>query len=138
MFVVDLVVPLSDDQAWARVSDLRSHTAHVPLTEVRQDSGDARLGTEFVARTGLGPLGFNDSMLITAWEPPHRLRIVKTGRLLAGWAQIEVHPDPAGCRVRWAEELWLRGARPLTVALADCLWPRLFGSVLVGLLADPQ
>ena len=29
-------------------------------------------------------------MLVTAWEPPQRMRIVKTGRLLAGWAEITV------------------------------------------------
>ena len=33
-------------------------------------------------------------MLVTALEPGHRLRLVKTGRFLHGWAEIRVAADP--------------------------------------------
>lgn len=135
-FVVERVVPQSPQQVWDRVADLASHTEFVPLTRSGEVEGGVRLGAEFVARTGVGPLGFDDRMLITRWEPPRVLRIVKTGRLLSGWAQIEVLPEGSGARVRWSEELWLRGARRVSVGVADRLGPRLFGPVLAGLLGE--
>jgi hypothetical protein len=52
-------------------------------------------------------------MLVTAWEPPNaegvgRFRVVKTGRLLGGWAEISVEPDGAGARLDWHEDVVVR------------------------------
>ena len=135
-FTVTREVLATPERVWAAVSDISRHTAHVPLTTVVPDPLGDRLGAEHVARTAIGPVGFDDSMLVTAWEPPQRMRIVKTGRLLAGWAEITVAPRESGSRVTWTEELWLRGAPRLTRRLADAAGQRLFGSVLDGLLED--
>ncbi len=76
--------------------------------------GPTRVGTRFVARSGVGPLGFDDVMEVTVWEPPGdgvagRCRLEKRGRVVLGWAEIEVHPGPGGrTRVVWREEVRLR------------------------------
>jgi hypothetical protein len=127
---------LTDRRAvWDAVTDLRAHTRHVPLTEV-DVSGGLALGTEVVAVTRLGPLGAADRMLVTALEPGTRLRLVKTGWFLRGWADIEVLDSIDGAEVAWTEELWLPGLRRLTRPLGDRLGPVLFGRVVDGLLAD--
>lgn len=121
--------------AWDAVSDLAEHSRHVPLTTVRVPDGGLVLGSEVVARTGVGPLGFADRMLVTGIEPGKRLRLVKTGLWLRGWAEITVEPDGDGSRVLWMEELWLPGLRLLTRPLGDRLGPVLFAPVVEALLA---
>ena len=100
--------------------------------------GGLILGTEVVAWTRLGPLAAADRMLVTALEPGRRLRLVKTGRFLHGWAEIRVDADPVaptGSLVSWTEELWLPGLRRLTRAAGDRLGAVLFSRVVDGLLA---
>ncbi|MEO5608054.1 MAG: hypothetical protein ABIQ61_12200 [Ornithinibacter sp.] len=121
--------------AWEAVSDLAAHSRHVPLTEVRVPDGGLVLGGEIVARTGVGPIGFADRMLVTGIEPGERLRLVKTGLWLRGWAEITVEPEGEGALVVWVEELWLPGLRLLTRSLGDRLGPLLFGPVVDALLA---
>ncbi len=132
--------PLSVEDAFAAVADVAAHTAHVPLTTVTTDEGSPHVGWGFVAVTGVGRVGFSDRMYLTAWKPPHRFRMVKTGRLLAGWAEIAVAPDGPGSLVTWTEEITLRSGplSPLTRRIGDALAPRLFGPVLDGLLRDAE
>lgn len=137
-FTVLRHTPLPPDLAWASVTDLAEHTHDVPLTDVVVPEGGLVLGAEVVARTRLGPLAVADRMLVTAVEPGRRLRLVKVGRLLHGWADITVLPDPespGGARVEWVEELWLPGLRRLTRPVGDRLGPALFGRVVDGVLA---
>ncbi len=136
-FTVTRSTLLAAERAFDAVSDLAEHTRHVPLTDVEVPEGGLALGAEVVAWTHLGPLRAADRMLVTALEPGRRLRLVKTGRFLHGWADIEVEPDPqapGGSRVVWTEEIWLPGLRRLTRPLGDRLGPLLFGRVVEGLL----
>lgn len=129
---------LSRADAWDAVSDLAAHAAHVPLTEVLVDDPPLRLGTRVVALTRLGPLAFADTMLVTAHDPAQRLRLVKTGRILRGWAEITVVDDPdapGGSVVSWREELWLVALGRMTRPIGDRFGPRIFGPVVDGLLA---
>lgn len=106
MFRVSASSPEAIEQVWARVSDLTGHADGVPFTTGSGDPGEPRLGWRFVARTGLGPLGFDDPMVITVWDPLHRMRIEKTGRVLAGWADITLTSLPeGGTHVTWQEEV---------------------------------
>ena len=103
-------------EAWRRLTAWERHGATVPLTRIDvltpPPSGP---GTVFVARTGVGRVGFADPMRVTEWRPPGtdggpgHCRLEKTGRLVTGWAEIEVRPDPAGdgagSRVTWREDL---------------------------------
>ena len=137
-FTVRRRTSLSPPAAWAALTDLAEHTRHVPLTDLEVPAGGLTLGTEVVAWTRLGPLGLADRMLVTALEPGRRLRLVKTGRFLRGWAEITVEPDPVattGSLVGWTEELWLPGLRRLTRPGGDRLGAVLFSRVVDGLLA---
>ncbi len=126
---------LGRDAAWTAVSDLRQHTRYVPLTDVEVRGDGLALGTEVVAVTHLGRVGVADRMLVTGLLPGERLRLVKTGWFLRGWADIEVRTTDGGAEVIWTEELWLPGLRRLTGPIGDRLGPRLFGPVVEGLLA---
>ncbi|WP_199546969.1 SRPBCC family protein [Streptomyces sp. N35] len=105
--------PLPVAEAWRRVTDWERHAAQVPFTYTKLlTDGPNREGTRFIARTGLGPLGFDDPMEITLWQPPSpeaRCRLTKTGKVLTGWAEIEVHPAVRGpgSYVVWREDLRL-------------------------------
>jgi hypothetical protein len=127
---------LSCRAAWAAVTDLTAHTRHVPLTDVEVSDRSLALGTEVLAVTRLGPLAGADRMLVTALEPGRRLRLVKTGWFLHGWADIEVTGDGDGAEVSWTEELWLPGLRRLTRPIGDRLGPLLCGRVVDALLAE--
>ena len=96
-------VPLSQEDAFARVTDWVRHASFVPLTTIRlTDSG-------FVARTGVGPLAFDDPMEIVEWDPPRFCRLEKRGRVIRGWAEITVEPLDLGSRITWRELAATRG-----------------------------
>lgn len=134
-FQLRRTVPLSLDEAWRRLTTWPRHGAVVPLTRVAAvtppPTGE---GTVVVARTGLGPLAFDDRMEVTVWRPPADgepglCRLVKRGRVVLGWAEIEVRPGPGGrARVLWREELRVRflpGAfDPLLKAAARAVFGR--------------
>lgn len=127
-FSFELTVPGEPAQVWARVWDLDRHTAAVPLTRVVGcGPGGLSSGERFVARTGLGPLGFDDEMVVREWDPPHRAVIDKVGRVLTG--SIEVTIEPAVCassaaagapstRLRWSQRYGVTGVPGAVAGLA--------------------
>ncbi|MFX0539654.1 hypothetical protein ACQBAT_01610 [Ornithinimicrobium sp. Y1847] len=103
-FTLHLTVEGAPAQVWERLWDLDRHTAAIPLTETTSTSGPLGAGATFVARTGLGTLGFDDRMVVRRWEPPRHAVIEKVGRILTG--RIEVTLDPAGpdrTELRWRQ-----------------------------------
>lgn len=140
-FTIRRTSALPRQTLWDVVTDLREHTRHVPLTDVSVPEGGLVLGAEVSAVTRLGPLAGADRMLVTALEPGRRLRLVKTGRFLRGWADIRVAEATAGevgSHVEWTEELWLPGLRRLTRPIGDRLGPLLFGRVVEGLVTAAE
>ncbi|MFI7412143.1 SRPBCC family protein [Streptomyces sp. NPDC049627] len=119
-FLLERTVPLPLDEAWRRLTEWPRHGEAVPLTRVSVATpGPTHEGTLVVARSGVGPLSFDDPMEVTVWQPPEDdspglCRLEKRGRVVRGWAEIEVRPGPGGrARVVWREELgvrWLPGA----------------------------
>ncbi|WP_293786768.1 SRPBCC family protein [uncultured Aeromicrobium sp.] len=88
-------------EAYERITTWERH--RVPLTRIRRtDAG-------FVARTGVGPLAFDDVMRIARADPPRSVQLVKEGNVVSGWAIIDVEPDDVGCVVTWQEEMSFRG-----------------------------
>jgi hypothetical protein len=135
LFLLQRTVPLSLDEAWRRLTRWERHGDVVPLTRVSvatpPPTGE---GTVVVARSGLGPVAFDDRMEITVWRPPAvgepgLCRLEKRGRVVLGWAEIEVRPDPGGrTRVLWREELGVRllpgAADPLLGAAGRAVFGR--------------
>jgi hypothetical protein len=122
-------VRLSPDESWRRLTDWEQHGRFVPLTRItRTDAG-------FVARTGLGPVGFDDPMDIVDWREPTFCRLEKRGRVVTGWAELSVQPQGTGSRVVWREEIHVRGMPRALDGLTRASSHRLFSRVIDGLLA---
>ncbi|MEU1515940.1 SRPBCC family protein [Streptomyces sp. NPDC005811] len=141
LFQLERTTPLPVAEAWRRLTEWRRHGEVVPLTRVTvatpPPTGE---GTVIVARTGLGPLSFDDRMEVTEWHPPSvdgpgRCRLVKRGRVVRGWAEIEVRPTPDGpTRVLWREDLTVRSLPSLFDPLLRTAGHRMFGRAVDGLL----
>ena len=71
-FVVSAETEHTPAETWARLWDLDRHTAVIPLTTVTPNPPATRMGAGagFTGRTALGPLGFDDPMTVTGFDPP--------------------------------------------------------------------
>ena len=70
-------------------------------------SGGHGTGAEVTGRTGIGPVGFTDHMVITEWDPPRRCVVTHTGRVIRGQGIFEVTPRGHGSEFRWTEQVQL-------------------------------
>lgn len=143
-FSLERTAPLPLDEAWRRLTAWQRHGDAVPLTRVTVTTpGPTRRGTVIAARTGLGPLAFDDTMEVTVWQPPGDdtpglCRLDKRGRLVRGWAEIEVRPGPGGrSRVLWREELSVRLLPSLFDGLLVRAGRNVFGRAVNRLLRHP-
>jgi hypothetical protein len=66
-------------------------------------------------------------MLITRWDPPTRVDVRHTGRVVRGSGVFEVRPRGAGCTFAWTERLDL----PLG-ALGRAGWPLIRPAMRAG------
>ncbi|WP_413451320.1 SRPBCC family protein [Georgenia phoenicis] len=109
---------LPPEWAYAVVTAARHHGRWIPLTRVSAPARALREGDEVVGRSALALV---DRMRVTRADPPHELRLVKTGPVLLGEVVITVRPaGPGRSVVDWAEDgVHLRGPLPrrLTGAL---------------------
>jgi uncharacterized protein YndB with AHSA1/START domain len=134
---LERVVPVPPSRVWDIVTDWAAYARWMPLTTMRLEQGPPHVGWSFAGLTGLGPLRFSDEMRITEWDPPSdagpgAFRVVKVGRLLAGWAQVCVLPLQGGERTRlvWRENIVVRPVllgrllAPLTDRLSNALFAR--------------
>jgi carbon monoxide dehydrogenase subunit G len=110
-----VVVPAAPDQVWQAAVDWSGHHRWIIATCVYGDQGP---GATVVGRTGIGPLGFTDTMVITRWEPPRRCVLHHIGPLVHGDVLFEVTPAGAGSQFSWTEQLQL----PMAAA-AHLAWP---------------
>ncbi|WP_041832615.1 SRPBCC family protein [Actinoplanes sp. N902-109] len=101
---------------WAALVDWPRHGRWAPMTVVRTVTPRPDgVGAGFVARTGMGPLAFDDPMTVVGWQPPSgdgpgdrpgRCEVVKSGRVVHGRAWFSVAPLPdARSRVVWFEDV---------------------------------
>ncbi len=139
-FEVSRETSLPAEVAWSRLTDWQSHGQFIPLTSVTS-SGEG-VGATFCARTSLGPLGFDDIMDVTEWDPPTadkagRCRIVKRGRVISGWAELGVTPTAAGSMVRWLEEASIRRTGRLLDLPSRIASRMIFTRLVDGLLHAP-
>lgn len=130
----------SPERLWSVVTDLARHGDYVPATTMRVDDGPQRVGWGFVARTALGPLHLDDAMVVTAWDPPTTMRIVKVGRMLGGWAEAVVAPtgSGAGSTLTWRESVVPCGLPRVLHRLADAVAAPAYDRVLRSLVAAAE
>ncbi|MCX3287697.1 SRPBCC family protein [Streptomyces sp. NEAU-H22] len=140
-FLLERTVPLPLDEAWRRITRWPRHGDAVPLTAVGVvPPGPTGEGTLVVARSGAGPLAFDDPMEVTVWHPPQdgapgMCRLEKRGRVVLGWAELEVRPGPGGrTRVIWREEIRIRFLPSLFDSLVRRSSRYVFGRALNRLL----
>ncbi|MER6101643.1 SRPBCC family protein [Streptomyces sp. NPDC001832] len=140
VFRIERFTSLPAAESWRRVTDWERHAAHVPLTTITVPTGlPTGIGTVFVARTGVGPLGFDDPMEVVRWTPPAAgraglCRLEKRGSTVLGRASIEVYPTDSGSHVVWVEELTVRLLPRWADPLLTGAGRRVFGRVLDGML----
>ena len=103
-------LPADPHRVWDLVTDWSRQHEWIWATQVRGGQG---LGATVVGWTGVGPVGFTDTMVITEWDPPRRCVVEHTGRLIRGAGIFEVRADGAASEFRWTERLQL----PLPAAL---------------------
>ncbi|GAA3163792.1 SRPBCC family protein [Nonomuraea roseoviolacea] len=108
-----VLVAAPPERVFAVLTDWPRHHEWMLLTTARSSGPD-----QVEAFTGVGPLGFLDTMTITRWEPPGLVRVRHTGRLVRGEGVFRIRPYGGGSRVIWAEDLDL----PLG-AVGRLLWP---------------
>ena len=115
---VDVDAPV--EQTWAGATDWANQGAWMLGTTVRPTrQGGQGVGGAIEAFTGVGKLGFLDTMEITVWEPPHRCHVRHTGRLVRGTGDFDVEARGTGrSTFVWREDLEL----PLG-ALGRAGWP---------------
>ncbi|PZT70713.1 SRPBCC family protein [Streptomyces sp. SW4] len=143
-FSLERTAPLPPAEAWRRLTAWHRHGATVPLTRVTVTTPPPTgPGTVIVARTRLGPFGFDDPMEVTVWRPPQGdtpglCRLEKRGRVVRGWAEIEVGPGPGGrARVRWREEADVRALPSLLDGAVRASGRYAFGREVNHLLRHP-
>jgi uncharacterized protein YndB with AHSA1/START domain len=113
-FTIERVVAAPPSRVWDVVTDWAGYARWMPLTSMRLDQAPVGVGWSFAGLTGVGRLRFSDAMRITGWAPPAEagagsFRLVKVGRLLAGWAEVSVRPADGGqTRLLWRENIVIR------------------------------
>jgi Polyketide cyclase / dehydrase and lipid transport len=136
-FTIRRTLAVPAERLWLTVTDWAAHARWVPATTVRVTTPDPPgVGTQFIARTGLGPLAMVDVMRVTRWQPPGpgipgECEIEKIGGLVKGGARIAVTAaGPDRSHLVWGE--WLRikglsaipGARPVMAVVARVAFGR--------------
>ena len=120
-------VPLSQQEAFSRLTDWQRHGDVVPLTTVRLTD------TGFVARTAIGRFGFDDPMDVVEWDPPRFCRLEKRGRVIRGWAEISVWPTTSGSKIVWRELAHVTGVPGVLAGVERATGTALFRRLLDGL-----
>jgi hypothetical protein len=98
---VDVDAPA--EATWAAAVDWASQGEWMIGTRVRGGYG---VGSRVEAWTGVGRLGFLDTMEITLWQPPRACHVRHLGRVVRGTGAFEVEPRGNGrSRFLWREDL---------------------------------
>jgi carbon monoxide dehydrogenase subunit G len=129
---VDVAAP--PERAWAALTAWNRQGEWMVGTDVATlDAQAQQVGGRLAARTGLPApggrrIGVLDTMVITEWDPPRRVVVEHTGRVVRGRGIFEVEPREGGTTVSWREELDLPLGR-----LGELGWPLARPFVALGL-----
>ena len=127
---VEVQAPI--DLVFERLTDWPSQSEWMLGTHIEMltapPSNSSRIGEKFRAFTGVGPLGFWDYMTVTRWEPPHKVDVVHTGKVVRGLGFMHLTAQqPNVTKFEWSEEIEL----PLGV-LGRLGWPMVRPFFLAG------
>jgi hypothetical protein len=95
------------ERVWERAIDWAGQKEWIWATRVEGGQG---VGATVTGWTGIGPVGFTDTMVITEWDPPKRCIVTHTGKVVRGDGVFEVLPRGANgeqSEFRWTEHLVL-------------------------------
>ncbi len=112
-----VTVRASPERVWSLAVDWPRQREWIWATRTTGGQGH---GARVTARTGIGPVGFTDPMVITVWDPPRRCTVTHTGRVVRGRGVFEVLPRGDRCEFRWTEHVEL--PRALPPALERLAW----------------
>jgi uncharacterized protein YndB with AHSA1/START domain len=144
-FAIERTVAVPPPRVWEVVTDWAGYARWMPLTTMRLDQGPTRVGWTFAGLTGVGRFRFSDVMRVVDWAPPSEtgaaaFRLVKVGRLLAGWAEVSVLPIAGGeqTRLLWRENIVIRPVAlgRLLAPVADRFNKTLFTRVVDAMAAE--
>jgi carbon monoxide dehydrogenase subunit G len=100
---------------WTALTDWESQSTWITATKVRTVGGDGRgVGGRIEAFTGLGGLGFLDTMIVDEWQPPTRCVVRHTGSVVRGTGAFEIVQAANladGSTLTWQENLEIPGGR---------------------------
>lgn len=103
---VAIDLPLDPQAAWDAVMDWDGQSRWMLFTRVWATEQDGQgVGGGVAARTGVGPLGFTDHMVITHWDPPRDCHVKHLGTVVRGTGTFAVRPAPGGSTFSWAEDV---------------------------------
>lgn len=127
---VSVLVSAPVQEVWDATTDWDRQSQWMLGTRVRGTvHGGRHVGGGIEAWTGVGRIGFLDTMVITVWEPPYRCLVEHTGKPLKGTGAFEVEDAGAGVsRLTWTEDIEL----PLG-ALGRLGWPVVRPIVRLGI-----
>ena len=117
VLTVPVAAPAED--VFAGAMDWDAQSQWMLGTRVRATTAGEGVGSRVEAFTGIGRIGFLDTMEVTRWEPPVRCDMRHDGRLVRGTGTFSVEQrGPASSVFVWREDLEL----PLGV-LGRLGWP---------------
>lgn len=135
-FTVRRQVGAAPEHVWRLLTTFSAHGRWIPLTSITTDPGEPRVGWGFTGRSGRGPIRLVDPMVVTLWEPPNHVHLVKLGPVLLGWADIGVEPVAGGAEVTWAEEIRPPVVGALTGRVSDRLGALMVERALDAMTAE--
>ncbi len=99
-------VPADPVGVFAAMTDWDRQHEWMLGTRVRAERNGGRgTGGGIAAFTGIGPLGFWDTMTITRWDEPRVVEVDHTGELVRGIGVFRVERAGPGSRFVWREEV---------------------------------
>ena len=109
--VLDVVIDATPERVFAAITDWPGQGEWMVGTRVRAVEPPGQgVGARLEAFTGVGRLGFLDTMTVTAWDPPRRVDVLHTGDVVRGTGTFEVLALPGGrSRFVWAEQIEVPG-----------------------------
>jgi len=118
-------------EVWRRLENLESHQEWMGDVGSLSFVGDQRhgLGTRLQVETRVGPMRVTDEMVVTVWDPPHRMRIEHLG-IVKGTGEFILSPIGGATRFTWIEDLrfpWRLGGAFTAIAsrpILASIWRR--------------